>query len=107
MPKRDDSITVLDVIRAGETAVSFVAGMDLARFVSDEKTQSAVIYQLMVMGEAVKRLSEAFRDAHPAVPFKEIAGMRDVLIHWYDEVKLDLVYKTVTVDVPAAIAALR
>jgi uncharacterized protein with HEPN domain len=107
LPKRDDAITLLDVIRAGETAVAFVGTMDLNQFSSDEKTQSAVIYQLMVMGEAVKRLSESFRAVHPGVPFKEIAGMRDVLIHWYDEVKLDVVFKTVTVDVPAALAALK
>lgn len=54
----------------------------------------------MVLGEAVKRLSEDYRSQHPAIPWLLIAGMRDKLIHGYDIVDLDEVWKTATHDVP-------
>ena len=75
-------------------------------YLSDVKTQSAVLHQLMVLGEAVKRVSKPLRDAHPEVPWKEIAGSRDVLIHAYDSVDLGAVWKAGTEDVPPLIAAL-
>jgi uncharacterized protein with HEPN domain len=64
------------------------------------KTQSAVLHQLLVLGEAVKRLSGDFRDAHPEVPWRLIAGMRDKLIHHYDSVDLDEVWRVAERDIP-------
>ena len=69
-------------------------------FLDDHKTQSAVLYQLIVMGEAVKRLSGGFRAQHAEIPWSLIAGMRDHLIHGYDIVDWDEVWKTATSDVP-------
>jgi len=68
-------------------------------FLNDLKTQSATLHQLMVIGEAVRRLSREFRDQHPEIPWSLIAGMRDHLIHAYDAVDLDEVWKTTTIDV--------
>ena len=95
-----DEIIVLDVIRAARLAMDFKQGLDKAEFLEDIKTQSAVLHQLMVMGEAVKRLSMTYRDEHSHIPWKVMAGMRDVLIHGYDIVDLNEVWKTVDVDVP-------
>jgi uncharacterized protein with HEPN domain len=61
----------------------------------------------MVIGEAAKRLSEGFRNAHPAVPWRRIAGMRDHPIHGYDTVDLNEVWKAVDSDVPALLAYLQ
>lgn len=69
-------------------------------FLEDIKTQSSVLYQLAVIGEAVKRLSREFRAQHPDVPWQLIAGMRDHVIHGYDVVDWDEVWKTATKDVP-------
>ena len=96
---RDDS-ALLDIARAARLAVEFVAGMDRAAFVKDKKTQSAVLHQLLVTGEAVKRLSPEFRATHPHTPWTLIAGMRDKLIHAYDEVDLEEVFKTLEQDIP-------
>jgi uncharacterized protein with HEPN domain len=95
-----DEIIVLDIIRAARLAIDFKQGLDKAEFLEDIKTQSAVLHQLMVMGEAVKRLSMTYRSEHPHIPWKVIAGMRDVLIHGYDIVDLNEVWKTVNGDVP-------
>ena len=60
----------------------------------------------MILGEAVKRLSPEFRAQHPTVPWQDIAGMRDILIHRYDNVELDEVWEAVTRDVPRLLAYL-
>ena len=91
-----DEVVVLDIIRAARLAIDL----------EDIKTQSAVLHQLMVMGEAVKRLSMTYRNEHPHIPWPVMAGMRDVLIHGYDIVELNEVWKTVNVDVPQVLPLL-
>ena len=95
-----DKIILLDIIRAAHLAIEFKQGMSKAEFLKDIKTQSAVLHQLIVMGEAVKRLSMAYRDQHPEIPWRLMAGLRDVLIHGYDIVDLNEVWKTANTDVP-------
>ncbi len=70
-------------------------------FITDWKTRSAVLYQLTVVGEAVKRLSAEFRLAHKDIPWALMAGMRDHLVHGYDLVDWDEVWKTAAKDIPA------
>jgi uncharacterized protein with HEPN domain len=77
-----------------------VADFDKESFIYDWTTRSAVLYQLTVMDEAVKRLSSKFRSEYPQIPWALIAGMRDNLIHGYDLVDWDEVWKTSTADVP-------
>ena len=95
---RLDDATILDVLNAARLAVGFTEDMDKPTFLADEKTQSAVSHQLLILGEAVKRLSPRFRSEHPQIPWKKISGMRDILIHEYDSVDLDQVWRTVTRD---------
>jgi len=104
---RADDATVLDILTAARLAIRFAEGIDLAGFLDDEKTQSAVIHQLLVMGEAAKRLSPEFRSKHPQLPWKMMAGMRDKLVHEYDDVDLDEVWNTLSSGVPQVIAALQ
>ncbi len=94
-----DEATLLDIAEAARLVASFVQDMSKAIFLDDYKTQSAVLYQLIVMGEAVKRLSSEFRAQHTDIPWSLIAGMRDHLIHGYDIVDWDEVWKTSTSDV--------
>jgi len=95
-----DNATLLDLAKATRLIIDFTRGMDKAAFLNDLKTQSAVLHQFMIVGEAVKRLSQEFRTYHPEVPWALIAGMRDKLVHHYDAVDLDEVWKTVETDVP-------
>ena len=101
-----DETTLLDIVRAGRLVLSFIDGLSLQAFHADLKTQSAVLHQLLIIGEAVKRLSVAFRDENPDITWKLIAGMRDHLIHAYDTVDLDEVWSTATNDIPALLAVL-
>ena len=100
----NDEATLLDIARAAKLVLEFNKGIDKAAFLQDLKTQSAVLHQLMVVGEAVKRLSPDFRTRHAKIPWSLIAGMRDKLIHGYDIVDLDEVWRTTHVDVPSLLS---
>lgn len=82
----------------------FVVGKDQEAFLADELTQSAVLHQILVLGEATKRLSAEFRVGHAEIPWSDMAGMRDKLIHEYDAVDFEEVWSTATRDVPALLA---
>ena len=95
-----DKAALLDIARAARLVLEFKQGIDQAAFLQDFKTQSAVLHQLMDMGEAIKRLSPDFRARYSEIPWALIAGMRDKLIHGYDIVDLDEVWRTAVADVP-------
>ena len=95
-----DETILLDIARAARLVLEFKQDFDKKAFLQDPKTQSAILHQLMVIGEAVKRLSGDFRTSHSEIPWALVAGMRDKLIHGYDIVDLGEVWKTADVDVP-------
>lgn len=95
-----DEATLLDIAKAGRLVLQFMQGLTKDAFMDDLKTQSSVLYQLTVMGEAVKRLSSEFRIQHPDIPWSLMAGMRNHLIHGYDVVDWEEVWNTATRDVP-------
>jgi uncharacterized protein with HEPN domain len=101
-----DQGTVADILGAARLAIEFLGGLDEDGFYDDPKTQSSVIHQILIVGEAVKRLSFAFREVHREIPWQAMAGMRDQLIHAYHEVDLSEVWKTVTFDLPALVQRL-
>lgn len=91
---KDDRIYLLHIRDCLERIVEYTCeGRDA--FFADTKTQDAVIRNFEVIGEAVKSLSHAHRDAHPDIPWKRIAGLRDLLIHRYFGVKLETVWEVI------------
>ena len=105
MSGRDDA-TLLDIVNAAQFVVEWTSGLAKDAFLADRKTQSAVERQLEILGEATKRLSMDFRERYPHIPRRQIAGLRDVLIHRYDDVNLDIIWETVAVAIPALLTAL-
>jgi len=90
---------VEDIITAMEDAMSFVEGMDYADFVKNRRTIYAVTRAVEVIGEAVKKIPKTVRNRYPEIPWKDMAGMRDKLIHEYFGVDLRRVWKTVKEDI--------
>ncbi len=103
---RDDG-TLFDIAEACRLIGEFTKSLSRDDFDTDLKSQSAVLHQWMVLGEAAKRLSDGFRGRHGDIPWSLIAGMRDKLIHGYDDVDLAEVWRTVTVDIPSLLVAIK
>ncbi len=97
---RDLSLYISDILHAMKLIDEFVTGMDFETFSEDEKTKSAVVMQLHVIGEAAKHVPDVLRQKYPDVPWKRLAGMRDRLIHGYFEVDYAIVWKVVESNLP-------
>ena len=96
---REYRLYLNDILAAIASIESFVGRMDLA-FQADDKTTSAVIRKLEIIGEAAKQVPEDIRHSYGEVPWKEMAGMRDRLIHAYMGVDFRLLWKTIKEDLP-------
>lgn len=101
-----DNASLLDIVNAAELILEFAQGADRKQLESDLRTQSAILYQLSIMGEATKRLSREFRAEHPDVPWEDVAGMRDVIAHQYDRIDLDIVWQVIHQNIPTLLEKL-
>ena len=90
-----DKSYLLDIAKLCRTILRLTDDMTETDFYSDERTQLAVLYEITIIGEVVKRLSPDFRQSHPDIQWRQIAGMRDRLVHDYDEVNLNLVWQVI------------
>ncbi len=100
MSRRTDSELLEDIVSAVQRVLTYVPGMSYDGFVRDNKTQDAVIRNIEIIGEATKKLSEAARGKFPEVPWKQMAGSRDRLIHDYSGVNIDIVWQIAHLELP-------
>jgi len=95
-----DSASLLDIVKAGQLILQFAQGLNREELESDVLRQSAILYQIAIMGEATKRLSREFRQQHPEVPWDDVAGMRDIIAHQYDRLDLNIVWQVIQRNIP-------
>ena len=98
MSERSDIDLLEDISLCMSKVRSYIENMNYDSFASDSKTQDAVIRNLEIIGEAVKKLSVATKESNPDIPWKMIAATRDRLIHNYFGVNVDIVWEIATVD---------
>ncbi len=89
-----------DILNAIGKIERYTKGMSKDEFISNELVIDGVIRNLEIIGEATKRLPKSFRQQYPQVPWKKIAGMRDVLIHDYSGVDIEVVWDTIKEKLP-------
>lgn len=97
---------LLDMLEAARLAVSYVQHMDKVGFLADVACQDAVIRRLEIIGEAARRVTAETRAAYPALPWTEMIGMRNILIHEYGDIDLSMVWETVRLDLPHIVSVL-
>lgn len=102
-----DIALLMDIAAAAERIMTFTEGMDERAFQEDSRTHLAVQHQIMVIGEAAKRLSPELQSRIGDVPWSAVARMRDRLIHGYDTVDLEIVWDTVRQNIPRLLQAVR
>jgi len=97
---RDPRLYLKDILGAMEAIERFVEGMDFETFEDDDMRVSAVIRKFEIIGEASKSVPESIKQKYTSIPWSDMAGMRDRLIHFYFGIKYDLVWNTIKQDVP-------
>lgn len=107
MSERSARDLLLDIAEAAQRTVHYCQGQDYNKFSNDPKTQDAVIRNIEIIGEAAKNLPTDFKQAHSDIPWRDIAGMRDRLIHHYFGVNLDVVWQVITIDIPQLIEQIK
>ena len=101
-----DEEAVIDMLIAARRTKEALEGLGRDEFLDNWEKQSAVEHQLMIIGEAVKRLSPDFREKYGNMPWKKMAGHRNILIHQYNNVDLEQVWGIATKEIPLLISFL-
>lgn len=98
---------LLDMLQSAELILTYTAQCSQDEFIANVQLQDAVIRRLLVIAEAARRVSDASRQALPNIAWQEINGMRNRLVHEYDDVNLNIVWNVVQIEIPPLIEELR
>jgi|SRR3972149_5861720 len=98
--KKDDTVFLRHILDDVNWIEKYTHGMDYDGFSASHLVQDGVIRQLEIIGEATRNLSKEVRDKHADIPWKDMAGMRDKLIHQYFGVDIAAVWDTIQADIP-------
>lgn len=90
-----DPESLIDIANAIKRILHYTDGISKADLEINDEKLSAILYQITIIGEATKRLSQSFRQQHPQIPWREMAGMRDVIVHEYDQLDLEVIWDVV------------
>ena len=101
-----DLVYILDILGSARAIRSYTRDVSHLEFLANPQLQDSVIRRIEIMGEATGRLSSALREAHPEIPCLRIRGMRNRMIHGYQEIDMEIVWDTVNQHIPTLIRQL-
>lgn len=104
---REYSDFLRDMLENAQRAIQFTAGMEYETFAKDDKTIYAVIRAVEIIGEAAANIPEKVRSEYPGIPWREVKGMRNKLVHHYFGINVEVVWQTIHEDLPILITSLK
>ena len=107
MPPRVWHFRLEDIVQAVEKILRYTDGMTFEQFLADDRTVDAVVRNLTVIGEAARHIPDDFTAGHPEIPWKEMRGIRNVVVHEYFGVSKTIVWETTKRDLPVLLPSLR
>jgi len=99
--KRNVALYLRDILQNMQDAEEFIQGLSYDQFTADKKTFNAVLRSIEIVGEAAKHVPDSVRSKYPAIPWKEMAGMRDKVIHFYFGVNREAIWLVVKERIPS------
>jgi uncharacterized protein with HEPN domain len=105
--RAEDRVRLRHMIEAAESAVLFIAGRQRTDLGEDRMLLFALVRAIEILGEAASRISVEMRDTHTDIPWQAIIGMRNRLVHAYFDINTEIVWQTVTQEIPALLPQLR
>jgi len=104
--RKDDLTRLKHMLDAGNEIIEFSEGKTRSDLDEDRKLSLSLVHLLEILGEAASEISEEFKRDHPEIPWKQVIGMRNRLIHGYFDIDLDIVWRTVIEDIPSLVPKL-
>jgi uncharacterized protein with HEPN domain len=106
LPEERDPAYLWDMLEAAKEVNSMLDDYDLTAFLANRVMLRAVERGVEIIGEAARHVSLAYQQAHPEIPWREIIGQRNILAHEYGQIDHELLYRTVTEDIPTLITTI-
>lgn len=95
-----DQEALIDVANAAKRILRYADGVNRSALEANDEKLSAILYQITIIGEATKRISQSYRQRHPEIPWRGMAGMRDVIVHEYDQLDFEVIWDVVQNKLP-------
>ena len=107
MPPDRDAVHLWDMLKAAQGAVSSLEECTFEQYMADENLRLATERRIEIIGEAARRVSTELKEAHPEIPWRPIVDQRNVLVHAYDEIEEERIWRLVAQDIPRLIEQLK
>ena len=101
-----DNVYLLDILEAAKLVIEYASDKSKEGFLKDIQCQDAVVRRFAIIGEATRRISDEMKSSHPELPWNEMVGMRNVMVHEYDDIDMVIVWETIKKDIPALISSI-
>jgi len=101
-----DKAYLIDILEAAKLVREYIGNKDKEDFLKDTQCQDAVVRRFAIIGEASRRISDKMKAAYPDVAWNEMIGMRNAIIHEYDDIDMVIVWDTAKKDIPALISTI-
>lgn len=95
-----DQESLIDIANAIRRILRYADGIDQLQLENNDEKLSAILYQITIIGEATRRISQDFRNQYPAIPWREMAEMRNIIVHEYDQIDLDIIWDVIENKLP-------
>jgi uncharacterized protein with HEPN domain len=103
---QQDKAYIFDILEAARLTIEYIGNKSKDEFLKDIQCQDAIVRRFAIIIEAARRISGELKSTYPEIPWNEMIGMRNVMIHEYDDVDMVIVWDTVKKDIPALISAI-
>ena len=107
MPARDWKFRIADILEAVQDSLEITRGLNYEAFCSDKKALKAALYNLIVIGEAARKLPAEVTARYPSLPWREMSDMRNILIHEYFGIDTQILWDTIETELPPLVSRLK